>query len=117
MQRLLWGLLAALLGFGLGFVYGRLLEPVQIVDLSPPALRADFRTDYILMVAEAYWAERDLDLAMRRLALLGNVSPVELVTQALTFAEQAHFSLEERALLESLAQALRNWYTSPGAAP
>ncbi len=117
MKYVLSSLLAAALGFALGFAYGYLVEPVEFVDVSPQDLRTDFRTDYILMVAEAFQAEQDLDSATRRLALLGKEPPADLAAQALAFAEQADFSPEELALLEALTQALRTWQASSGATP
>jgi hypothetical protein len=45
-------------------------RPVEYVDTTPIRC-GGFRTDYVLMVAEAYAGEQDLDLARFRLAALG----------------------------------------------
>jgi hypothetical protein len=75
------------LGMALGLLYGWVLNPVEFVDVTPESLRVDFKSDYVLMVAEAYRSEQDLAMAVRRLAVLGNKPPVELVRQAILFAE------------------------------
>lgn len=117
MKRWLWIFLAAALGIGLGLLYGWVLDPVDFVDLTPDTLRADFRADYILMVAEAYQSEKDLDLAARRLAIFGSGPPAEIAAQALQFGPSAGFSPSEMTALETLVQSLRAWQPSPGAAP
>ena len=65
MKKWLWVTLALAAGIGLGLLYGWVIDPVDFVDLTPETLRADYRADYILMVAEAYDSEHDLDLAAR----------------------------------------------------
>jgi hypothetical protein len=75
------------LGMALGLFYGWYLNPVEFVDVTPESLRVDYKSDYVLMVAEAYRSEQDLAMAVRRLAVLGNKPPVEIVRQAILFAE------------------------------
>jgi hypothetical protein len=54
-------------------------------------LRQDYQTDYVLMVAEAYSHEEDIDRALRRLASLGPRPPLDIVRQALSFAMEHNF--------------------------
>jgi hypothetical protein len=117
MKRWLWISLAAVAGIALGLLYGWVIDPVDFVDLTPDTLRADFRADYILMVAEAYQTEKDLDLAARRLAIFGSDPPAEIAAQALPFGSSAGFSPSEMTALETLVQALRAWQPPAGAAP
>ncbi len=117
MKRWLWIFLAAAAGIGLGLLYGWVIDPVDFVDLTPDTLRADYRADYILMVAEAYESEHDLDLAARRLAIFGSDSPADIASQALQFGPSADYSASELSSLEALVQALRAWQPSSGAAP
>ena len=63
MSRWFVTLIALALGITLGLVYGWVINPVQYTDVTPDALRIDYRTDYVLMVAEAYRAEQDPALA------------------------------------------------------
>ncbi len=67
------------LGVALGLIYGWLINPVEFVDVTPGTLRVDYKSDYVLMVAEAYRAEQDAAMAARRLSVLGNNTPLELV--------------------------------------
>ena len=117
MKRWIWILLATVAGIGLGLLYGWVIDPVDFVDLTPDTLRADYRADYILMVAEAYQSENDLDLAARRLAIFGSDPPADIAAQALQFGPSAGFTPSELSTLESLVQALRAWQPSDGAAP
>ena len=116
MKRWVWILLAAAAGIGLGLLYGWVIDPVDIVDLTPDTLRADYRADYILMVAEAYQSEKDADLAARRLAIFGSDPPAEIASQALQYGPSAGFSSSELAAIENLVQALRAWQPASGAA-
>ena len=117
MKRWVWILLAVAAGFGLGLLYAWVINPIQYVDLTPTTLRADYRADYILMVAEAYQKEKDADLAARRLAIFGSDPPAEIAAQALQFGPQAGFSPNEMSDLEDLVAALRAWQPAPGATP
>lgn len=86
MARWIGFILAILVGIALGLGFGWFIIPVHYIDTSPDTLGIDYKTDYVLMVAEAYQNENDLGLAVRRLALLGNVSPANMVGQAVEFA-------------------------------
>lgn len=99
--------LGIMLGLAIGLVYGWLIRPVQYVDTTPDSLRQDYRTDYVLMVAEAYQAEGDLELARVRLAALGPEDPEHFVTQALEYAVERGFSRRDLEVLDRLAKDLR----------
>jgi len=80
-------------------------------------LRMDYKTDYVLMVAEAYRLENNLNLAARRLALLGTDTPDETVSKALEFARQIGYNESDIVLIQSLADGLRTWNPSLEAPP
>jgi hypothetical protein len=109
MSRRVWFIVAVLAGITLGLVYGWLINPVKHVETSPDTLRADYKTDYILMVAEAYRAEGDLTQAVRRLAILGNTPPLGMVQQAIVIAGQSGFSPKDVDLMLKLSQGLKTW--------
>lgn len=119
MSRGLRFFLAILAGIGIGLFYGWIISPVEYTDTSPNTLRADYRADYVLMVAESYHRERDLDLAARRLAALGSEHPSKIATEGLTFALEHGFSTADIALLQELAGMLLTWQpqTYGGGAP
>lgn len=106
--------LAALAGIGLGLFYGWVVSPVEFSEITPEALRIDFRTDYVLMVAEAFRLEGDEAAAARRLAILGGRPPGILVAEAYTYAEQAEYPADDLAYLQELAVALQAWQPLPG---
>ena len=112
MRRWVWFFIVVMLGIAAGVYYGWVINPVKYVDTTPAKLRSDYQTDYILMVAEAYQAEGDLDLAARRLAVLGDSPPAEIVRQAMIVAAQIPYADSDQDLLSQLASALQSW--SPG---
>ena len=112
MSRQVWFFVVILVGVALGLAYGWIINPVKYVDTSPDTLRADYKTDYVLMVAEAYHKENDVALAVRRLAFLGNISPLESVQQAVVLARQAGYSSQDIGLMVALTQVLETW--TPG---
>ena len=83
MSRWIGFTVAILIGAGLGLLYGWVIRPVDYVDTSPDTLRIDYKTDYVLMVAESYEGDGDLQLAVRRIAVLGATSPVEMIFEAI----------------------------------
>jgi len=109
MWRWIKFLLMIAVGIGLGLLYGWILSPVEYTDTSPDTLRADYRADYVLMVAEIYQSERDVALAARRLALLGSAHPSQIAAESLDFALQHGYLPQDLALLQELAWALLTW--------
>jgi hypothetical protein len=107
MKTLLRLLAALLVGMTLGLLYGWLVQPVRYVDTAPGSLRSDYRTDYVLMVAQAYTSDQDLQTARVRLASLGPQPAADLVTGALTYAVDHGFSRFDLDTLNQLAIALR----------
>jgi hypothetical protein len=99
--------LAILAGVGLGLAYGWLVSPVRYVDTVPDTLRIDYKTDYVLMVAEAYQADGKLDLAVRRLAVLGSLPPAEQVYKAIQFGQKAGYIEPDLARMQALFSALQ----------
>ena len=108
-KRYVYFVVAVVVGISLGLLYGWVLSPVQFYDTTPDTLRIDYKTDYVLMVAEAYAGEQDAILAVRHLAILGAENPVDIVQEATVFAVQAGYAAEDLALMRELAEALRTW--------
>jgi len=95
-----------IIGLGAGLFYGWVINPVTYEDTSLESLRTDYKTDYVLMVAEVYSENQDITWAINRLEVLGGPSPVESVNQALTFASRAGYTLPDLYLLRDLRNAL-----------
>ena len=109
MRRWIGFLIAIALGVVLGLLYGWVVNPVEYVDTTPDSLRMDFKTDYVLMVAEAYQMEDSLGLAARRLALLGDAPPAELIAQAVQSASQLGYSTLDLKIMQKLADDFQTW--------
>ena len=97
--------------------YGWLVSPVTYIDTSPDTLRIDYKTDYVLMVAEAYTTERDLDTAVRRLASLGNRTPAAMVMNAIQFAQEQGYTQADIQRMQDLLTAIQSANISSGGAP
>ena len=111
-------LLMLAIGLAFGLLYGWAIAPVEYSDAAPNILRADYRADYILMVAEAYRSERDADLAARRLAILGSEPPAQIVNEGITYARGQGFSSGEIDLLQNLLSTMQTYQPVSGdAAP
>jgi len=109
--------IALLIGIALGLVYGWAIAPVEYIDVTPNILRADYRTDYVLMVAEAYQNEHVPETAARRLAMLGSESPAVITTSALNYATNNGFTQDEILLLQGLLTAMQTYQPQGTNAP
>jgi hypothetical protein len=101
-------LIAIMVGFAAGLFYGWEISPVEYVDTSPDTLSIDYKTDYVLMAAEAYQVEKDPEMAVQRLAVLGG-DPIEMVVQAILSAERNGYIDSDLVLMRELSEALQTW--------
>jgi hypothetical protein len=109
MSRWLAFFISIALGAAAGMLYGWVLSPVEYVDTAPNSLRIDYKTDYVLMVAEAYSLDQDVSLAARRVAALGDIAPSEHLDEALAFAVQNNYPQADLLLMRNLAEVLDTW--------
>ena len=109
MSRYSLFLIAIGIGLGLGLLFGWVISPVEFVDTSPDMLRQDYKADYVLMIAESYKHERDIELAAQRLAILAEESPTTSVKDATVFAVMIEYSPSDLVLLRELAEDLHSW--------
>jgi hypothetical protein len=109
MSRLLRFVIPLLLGIAIGLAYGWIIDPVDFFDLTPDTLRADYKSDYVLMVAEAYSVEQDPGMAARRLAIFGTQSPSAIAASGLEYARANGFSDSDIALMQELVTAMQAW--------
>ena len=108
-KRWLFILIALIAGIGMGLAYGWIIDPVDFFDLTPDTLRADYKTDYVLMTAEAYRGEQDPALAARRLAIFGSQSPSTIARNGLDYARANGYSDSDVTLLQELVTAMQAW--------
>jgi len=101
--------IAIILGISAGLYYGWVLSPVEYVDTTPDTLRIDYKTDYVLMVAEVHQRDGDIETAARRLAFLGDDLPLTVVQQTLDYALQTGYGQTDLNLLVQLRDGLQTW--------
>ena len=91
-------LLAIVAGLAWGYIIAQVWlvpPPPQVLQLSPAE-----QDDYILMVAEAFAADRDIPLAQQRLARLNDPRALErIITLAQDYAPQQDYVAQRLALL------------------
>jgi hypothetical protein len=102
-------ILALMAGIGIGIAYGWYIDPVDYSDITPDALRADFKADYVLMTAEAYRAEQDPGRAARRLAIFGAKTPASIAADGLDYARRNGLPDDDIALMQELVTAMQAW--------
>jgi len=112
--RLVLFIFAILVGIAAGLYFGWVMNPIKPADSALPALRQDYHTDYILMVAETYQSDGNLAMAASRLAPLGPETPARLVQEAILTARELNYSNQDVETLARLSQAL---LTQPTAQP
>ena len=96
-------------GVGLGLYVGWFVKPAPpAANAAPQALRYDYRTDYVLMVAEAYQSDGSVPVAVSRLTFLGDTPPVRLVQEAIVNGRELNYEQADIELLARLYQAIQN---------
>lgn len=113
MSRWVGFIIMVLLGIAAGLYYAWVIDPVEYVDTSPDTLLFDYKADYILMVAEAYQLEGDLELAERRLAVLDEQPPAQLVEDAVLFGARAGYVDADLELMRTLQTQLASFRPLP----
>ena len=106
MSRLVRFSIAIAIGGLIGVVYGWFINPVEYTDTAPVKMRVDYKTDYVLMVSEAFKEDGDMGLAVERLAFLGGKSPDVVVFEAITFGEEKGYTEADLTLMKELADEL-----------
>ncbi len=113
MSRWLKFLIAIAIGATFGLYYSWIVNPVKVAETTPDSLRLDYRSDYVLMIAEIYQLEKDPAAAAQRLGRLGQDPAPQIVQQAIIFAEQAGYPDIDINLLVQLRDALQTWNPAP----
>lgn len=106
-KRFIFFFVTILIGILIGIIIGWEVIPINRTTPGLNALRIDYQTDYVLMVAELYQAEDDLSLAEARLSYLGEESPQHYIQNALAYGEDHQYAPNDLALMGSLAADLQ----------
>jgi hypothetical protein len=100
-------IVAILIGLITGLIFGWVIYPVKYANTSIPDLRADYKADFVLMAAEAYQSDKDLELASHRLSLLDGGTPTEIVQQTYQTVQQSGYDPADLDVMQSLLDALQ----------
>lgn len=103
--RLLSFLLVLIVAISAGFFYGRFIADTRQSPSELTNLRLDFRTDYILMVAEIFQGEQDINAAVRRLTVLDE-DWRKLLDEATYFGKTVGYSEDDLQIMNRLKEAL-----------
>lgn len=107
MSRWILFFITLAIGMAAGLYYGWVIKPVEAPASTYSSLRDDYKADYVLMVAEAYRADGDLNAAANRLAALGEQNPYAAVSTAVRYALRVGYSPSDLDLMQKLAGALQ----------
>jgi hypothetical protein len=106
-------LIGLVLGIAIGLFYGWVIQPVQLSQSTPDRMREDYRTDYVLLIAEAFSTERDSERALLRLKAVSAQAPVDAVASALSYAQANNFNAIDIKRLSELLDSLQSAHPSP----
>jgi hypothetical protein len=104
------------IGAVFGMLWGWVISPTKYVDTKAEHLRSDYKADLVLMTAETYAVEHNLEWANYRLQVLGEESADEYVRQALILAERLNYSDHDIEQLMTLFGDLQTFESSGAAA-
>jgi hypothetical protein len=107
-RRYIFFFAAILIGIGIGLIYGWVINPVKYRNTGMETLRMDYKTDYVLMVAELYQTEGDAAMALARLSYLETASPLAFITNAIEFAENNNYASEDLQSMWALASGIED---------
>ncbi|MCS6906809.1 MAG: hypothetical protein RML93_02875 [Anaerolineales bacterium] len=98
--------IAIALGAAAGIGYGWVLAPAPAAEHAASDLRIDYRSDVVLMVAEAYASDQNLAAALARLSFLNHPQPAEVIQEAIHFGERYGYSDTDLQKMRSLLAAI-----------
>lgn len=105
-RRLIFFLVAILIGLGAGLAFGWLMAPPQAPEkASLTQLRADYKADIVLMTAESFASNPDPLMVLNRLDDL-DPDPLTLMVNAMSYGEKVGYSTEDLALMRTMFTAI-----------
>ena len=87
-MRYFWFSLSILIGFIFGAMVTSRLIPMPYENLNYSNLRADYKTDFVLMAAEIYHKDHQIQPAQETLKQLGSESAVYQAQEAIVNARE-----------------------------
>jgi hypothetical protein len=112
--RIFWFVVAIAFGLTAGLLIGWMVVPGPPGGTTLEALRADYRTDLVLMTAEIFQQDGDLSAAAARLIDIDpGRSPLRAVQQAIVAGQELGYAQSDIETLARLFQALQTWAPTP----
>ena len=115
-SRFIWFLIMIVIGGGAGLYYAWYVKPAEFVDAALFNLRSDYKTDYVLMVAEIYDKDHDRLHAFMRLDELlasGNETRESVVEDAIKQAEGFGYAPVDLQKMYHLQEVITGEKTTP----
>ena len=112
-KRIFWFVASIAVGLALGLAYGWLVHPLFYSEIPPDRLRVDYQADYVLMIAETYAKDQDIQESAQQLEVLGNRPVLRYVQQAILTATDLGYSSHDIELLAKLSEGLQSWILDP----
>lgn len=112
-KRIFWFAVSIIVGLALGMAYGWLVHPIDYAEVPPERLRMDYQADYVLMVAEVYAGDQDIQEAANRLEVLGSQPVLRYIQQAILTATEVGYSPQDIELLAKLSEGIQSWILNP----
>ena len=106
-RRFIFFFLAILVGVGAGLAFGWMMMPPAAPRNAPLAsLRADFKTDLVLMVAEEFQNDPDSMQALTQLDKLDESDPITLLGNSIQYAQAIGYPEEDLKLMQDLLNSM-----------
>lgn len=105
-RRILFFVIAILAGLAAGLFYGWEINPIRQNNAAPDELRMDYKADVVLMAAELYHVEGDIAVPITWLIYLGNTPPLDMIEDAVDFAENNNYTAEDIQIMRELIEAI-----------
>lgn len=106
-RRFIFFFLAMLVGIGAGLAFGWMMMPPAAPRNAPLAsLRADFKTDLVLMVAEEFQTAPDSMQALTQLDKLDESDPITLLGNSIQYAQAIGYPEEDLKLMQDLLNSM-----------
>ncbi len=99
-RRFIFFFLAILVGVGAGLAFGWMMMPPLA------SLRADFKTDLVLMVAEKFQTDPDSMQALIQLDKLDESDPITLLGNSIQYAQAISYPEEDLKLMRDLLNSM-----------
>lgn len=106
-RRFIFFFLAILIGVGAGLAFGWMMMPPAAPTNAPlDSLRADFKTDLVLMVAEDFQTEPNPMQALGQLDRLDEGDPITLLGNSIQYAQAIGYPAEDLKMMQDLLNSI-----------